>query len=162
MWRFYGDNARGVSIGFKFTPNKGKVYKIKYVDENDKTLVNIKKVLKRLKKDLNFKFEQLIRYKHFIKHKDYETEEEYRYLENSRKPIGWFINDSNGILTPFISKNIFTEQNENEKFPFSLSKIIVGPAMPERAVNICQIYYRLSFCATNDVELQISKIESYR
>ena len=162
MWRFYGDNARGVSIGFKFTPNKGKVYKIKYVDENDKTLVNIKKVLKRLKKDLNFKFEQLIRYKHFIKHKDYETEEEYRYLENSIKPIGWFINDSNGILTPFISKNIFTEQNENEKFPFSLSKIIVGPAMPERAVNICQIYYRLSFCATNDVELQISKIESYR
>lgn len=80
-------------------------------------------MLKRLKKDLNFKFEQLIRYKHFIKHKDYETEEEYRYLENSRKPIGWFINDSNGILTPFISKIFLQSKMKMKNSHFLCQKL---------------------------------------
>lgn len=44
-----------------------------------------------------------------MKLSDYSSEMEYRIMVKSEKTDGWFINRDNGILTPYIEKNIVRE-----------------------------------------------------
>ena len=55
----------------------------------------------------------LKKYQHFMKLSDYSFEMEYRIMVNSEKTDGWFINRDNGILTPYIEKNIVREVEED-------------------------------------------------
>ena len=80
----------------------------------------------------------LKKYQHFIKLSDYSSEMEYRIMVKSEKTDGWFINRDNGILTPYIEKNIVREVEEDNIYPFRLSGIILGPAFREHIPRINQ------------------------
>ena len=62
---------------------------------------------------IRFKMNLLKKYQHFMKLSDYSFEMEYRIMVNSEKTDGWFINRDNGILTPYIEKNIVREVEED-------------------------------------------------
>ena len=62
---------------------------------------------------IRFKMNLLKKYQHFMKLSDYSSEMEYRIMVNSEKTDGWFINRDNGILTPYIEKNIVREVEED-------------------------------------------------
>jgi len=166
MWRLYGDNAQGICLVFKRKDKENdELYKINYVDPENPTLAKIDEFNNLLKsKNIRFYFWLLHKYCHFIKHTDYHSEDEYRYLERSDSPDGWFVNRDNGILTPFIEKSLKQEDEDRNSYPFILQKIILGPAMRENDVNMTQVFYMIThkdeYTTVNAVST--SKIDSYR
>jgi hypothetical protein len=161
MWRLYGDNAKGVCMVFKRKDKeKDGLYKIRYIDPDKEPLKSINSFTNNLKsKGIRFHLWQLHKYCHFIKHSDYSSEEEYRLLERCEAPDGWFINRDNGILTPYIEKDL--EPTRKNNFPFQLDEIILGPAMRESKANQMQIFY-LSYQYENSIKVSLSMINSYR
>lgn len=124
MWCFYGDNARGVCMVFKRDTKKNdRLYKINYIDP-DKDLKKVTGFMRSLKaKRIRFRLNLLKNYRHFLKHVDYNTEEEYRLMVKSGKPDGWFINHENGILTPYVERELTkTGKPEAGDYPFKLKK----------------------------------------
>lgn len=108
------------------------------------------------------KVEFVANFYQIIKHADYSSEKECRLLVNSEHVDGWFVNRNKGILTAFIEKSIRKDNKPgNEKYPFRLSEIIIGPSSKEKLVNMMQIYYMV---AQNKywLSLMVSKIDSYR
>lgn len=135
MWRLYGDNARGVCLVFSLKSQQdSSLRKIKYVAEEDELILKINRLMISLKKkNINFCFNKMLSNLHFIKHKDYVDEDEYRYYLESDKPAGWYINNDNNVMTPYVEKNLFG--NGVNSFPFQLKSIILGPAMVAQDVN---------------------------
>ena len=160
MWRLYGDNAKGVCMVFKRI-NKGEdeLYKIKYIDPG-KDLSQIEQLMNALK-DINIRFtlNLLKSCRHFIKHSDYIAEAEYRKLAYSNKPDGWFVNRDNGILTPYLERDL--KEVNNVEYPFRLYKIIVGPAFVAKEANMMQLFYMSYHCGLL-LEIANSNSNSYR
>lgn len=162
MWRLYGDNARGVCLVFApKSPQDGSLRKIKYVAEGDELILKINKLMTALKeKNINFCFNKMLSNQHFIKHKDYVNEDEYRYYLESDKPAGWYINNDNNVMTPYVEKDLFG--NGANSFPFQLKSIILGPAMVAQDVNFFQIKTLLNVNRIFSINIEKSKISSYR
>lgn len=163
MWRFYGDNARGVCLVFeRDTKKNDKLYKINYIDP-EKDIKKVMGFMKALKaKRVRFRLNLLKNYRHFLKHVDYNTEEEYRLIVKSDKPDGWFINCDNGILTPYVEQKLKKAGKlEVGDYPFKLTKVIVGPAMKENIANLMQTFYYGHDCGYS-LTVAESKIKSYR
>lgn len=164
MWRFYGDNGRGICMIFERDTNKDdELYKINYVDPTKEKLTNVYDLMDILKEiGIRFRLNILQKYRHFLKHADYNTEEEYRLLVRSDKPDGWFINSDNGILTPYLEYELRkTGKQEEGDFPFKLKKVIIGPAMKEKVANLMQVFY-MGHQYGHSLEVAESKIQSYR
>lgn len=164
MWRLYGDNARGVCMVFeRVNKEDDGLYEVSYVGAESHTLEKIMKLQDALKtKKIRFRMNLLKKFQHFIKHADFASEKECRLLVNSEHANGWFVNRDNGILTPFIEKNIRDDNKPgDEKYPFRLSEIIVGPSSKENRVNMMQIFYMVAQ-KQYGLAVSVSKIFSYR
>ena len=164
MWRFYGDNGRGVCMVFERDTNKDDgLYKINYIDPAKEELTNVSDLMDTLKeKGIRFRLNLLQKYRHFLKHADYDTEEEYRLLVRSDKPDGWFVNSDNGILTPYLEFELRkTGKPDDGDYPFKLKKVIVGSAMKEMVANLMQVFY-MGHQYGYSLEVAESKIQSYR
>lgn len=164
MWRLYGDNARGVCMVFERDIKKDdELYKINYVDPTKKDLTKVVGLMETLKEGgVRFRLNLLQKYRHFLKHADYDTEEEYRLLVKRGKPDGWFVNSDNGILTPYLEFGLRKMgKPEDGDYPFKLKKVIVGPAMNEKVANLMQVFY-MSPQYGHSLEVADSKIQSYR
>ena len=160
MWRLYGDNAKGVCMVFeRVNMADDKLYKIKYINPEE-DLSKVEQLFDNLKdKNIRFSLNLLKEYRHFLKHSDYISEDEYRVLESSKKPDGWFVNCDNRILTPYLEREV--KRVDRVKYPFRLHKIIVGPAFMVKEVNIMQLFY-MSYQSGFSLEIANSTIESYR
>lgn len=164
MWRLYGDNARGVCMVFeRKDKSNDELYKIKYVHPESESLKRVSDLLEALEeKTIRFRMNLLQKNRHFLKQSDYNAEDEYRLLVNSGRPDGWFINRDNGILTPYIERNLKkSEQTVDNKYPFHLSRIILGPAIWEKYANIMQVFY-MGHQYGYYLDVSESKIDSYR
>jgi hypothetical protein len=163
MWRLYGDDAKGVCMVFKRTnKDMDKLYKIKYITSDNEGLKKVKRYMDALKsKDIRFHLWQLHQYRHFLKHSDYEAENEYRLLVKSNDPDGWFINRDNGILTPYIEKSIKNTDRPDNIYPLRLTQVILGPAIKEKFANLMQVFYLLQKSGYF-FEISLSGINSYR
>ena len=164
MWRFYGDNGRGVCMVFERDTNKDDgLYKINYIDPAKEELTKVDKLMDTLKEnDIKFRLNLLQKYRHFLKHADFNTEDEYRLLVKKGKPDGWFVNSDNGILTPYLEFELRkTGKPEDGDYPFKLKKVIVGAAMKEMVANLMQVFY-MGHQYGYSLEVAESKIQSYR
>ena len=113
-------------------------------------------------KGIRFRLDLLRKCHHFLKHADYQAEEETRLLMNSEKPDGWFINRENGILTPYVEKSIRVSDDLKEgDYPFRLRRIILGPSMKEKYANLMQVFY-LAHQHGYFLSVGESRIQSYR
>lgn len=163
MWRLYGDNGRGACMVFERKDKKNDgLFKISYVDpETD--FAKVMELLEALKeKGVRVRLNLLQRYRHFLKHADYNTEAEYRLLKHREETDGWFINRDNGILAPYVE---FTLQKSwmpiEGSYPFKLKRIIVGPANGEKMANLMQVFH-MGHQYGYSLEVAESKIQSYR
>lgn len=164
MWRLYGDNARGVCLVFERDAKKNdELYKIRYMDPESEDLKRLEGLMDTLKKKgIRFRWNLLQKYRHYLKHADYKAEDETRLLMNSEKPSGWFINRENGILTPFVERNIRkTGALEEDDYPFRLRRIILGPSIREKEANLMQVFY-LAHQFGYFLSVEESRIQSYR
>ncbi len=164
MWRFYGDNARGVCMVFERDSKRDdELYKIKYVEPAQEELSKVYDLMDALKdKGVRFQLNLLQKYRHFLKHADYDTEEECRLLVRSGKPDGWFVNGDNGILTPYLEFELRKTGNAQDgEYPFKLRRVIIGPAMKENVANLMQVFY-MGHQYGYSLEVTESKIQSYR
>lgn len=163
IWRLYGDNGRGICMVFERKDKKNDgLYKISYINpETD--LAKVVELLDALKeKGVRFRLNLLQKYRHFLKHVDYNTEAEYRVLHHSDKTDGWFINRDNGILTPYVEFSLQKSwMLEEGSYPFKLKRIIVGPANGEKIANLMQVFY-MGHQYGFSLEVGESKINSYR
>lgn len=133
MWRLYGDNARGVCMVFDRNDKKNDgLYKISYIDPMS-DLTKEDEIMEALKdKGVRLRLNLLQKFRHFMKHADYDTELEYRLLKHSEKTDGWFVHRDNGVLTPYLEFELRkTGKPGDGDYPFKLKKVIVGPAMRE-------------------------------
>lgn len=164
MWRLYGDNARGACLVFERNRRATDgLFKINYINPEGNILIKISDFLLALKdKDIKFRWNLLQKYRHYLKHSDYETEDEYRLLVTSDDPDGWFINRDNGILTPYLEREIKKSGKPAESdYPYKLNKIILGPAIQEKHVNLMQVFYLIHQYGFF-LSVEESKIISYR
>lgn len=181
LWRLYGDDAKGVCLVFNFSPNKFNssflIHKVKYASKNGvlDELDLIAEILNEVKNNTSFEFEfkKLKVWKHFFKPFEYSIEKEIRILvvddgNNEKINEGWMLTNNNSIINPFIDFRL----NDN-KSPFQLEKVIVGPKCPERITNQVQIREMISRkieeikskginSNLNGIQVKSSKIENYR
>lgn len=167
MWRWYGDDGKGVCMVFERDVVKDEdVMSVAYVDAAlQKQIDKVKRFLSDLKKEgVDFRFHLLEDYRHYIKPKEYKPEGECRMIVKTGHHDGWFIHSDNGIMTPYIEAKLVNAVNcETEGvFPYKLSKVILGPKFIEGGINKTQIRMMCMERGWWDVEIVESEIKSYR
>lgn len=165
MWRLYGDDAKGVCLEFEIVATEKRydsfiLAPVNYAEKRGKH-----KVLEMLKElsDLNIRFAELNKWKHFFKPFDYKVEEEIRlmFIDNGRYDNGvinrdWVKTSSHSILNPVVDFKLNTS-----KFPLQLRRIILGPKMPEIEVNLSQMEELISQKGYS-IKVDRSEIDNYR
>jgi hypothetical protein len=166
MWRFYGDNARGVCMVFeKYKERLEKIKDITYIKKEKSQLDGIKKLLDNLdKEEIKFRIIIIDSNCPYLKPDDFKTEKEGRLLLEVNRPDNWYINSDSGIVTPYIERKIsFNDKDMGEDyFPLKLTSIILGPEMEQMDINKYQIEYLLQKDYLWGIEISKSKITSYR
>jgi len=167
MWRWYGDDGKGVCMVFERDVEKDEEVKsVTYVDAKlQKKIDKVRVFLCDLKKEgVDFRFHLLEDYRHYIKPNEYKPEDECRVIVKTGRHDGWFVHSDNGIMTPFITARL-VDMLACEKegvFPYKLSKIILGPKFRESVINKTQIRMLCFERRWYDVEIEDSRIRSYR
>jgi hypothetical protein len=167
MWRWYGDDGKGVCMVFERDVEKDEEVKsVTYVDAKlQKKIDKIRGFLSDLKKEgVDFRFHLLEDYRHYIKPKEYKPEDECRVIVKTVRHDGWFVHSDNGIVTPYITARLVNmlECEKEGVFPYKLSKIILGPKFRESVINKTQIRMLCFERRWYDVEIEDSRIKSYR
>lgn len=167
MWRWYGDDGKGVCLVFERDVEKDEeLMTVTYVDAKlQRKIDGVKRFLDELKKEgIDFRFHLMEDYRHFVKPKEYKLESECRLMVKTGRHDGWFIHSENGIMTPFIEAKLVNHMNcETEGvFPYKLVKVILGPKFREGAINKTQIRMMCFERGWFDVEIEESEIKSYR
>ena len=167
MWRWYGDDGKGVCLVFERDVAKDEeLMSVAYVDAQlQKRIDTVRKFLSDLKKEsVDFRFHLLEDYRHYIKPREYKPEGECRMMVKSGHHDGWFIHGDNGIMTPYIEAKLVNMVNCEKEgvFPYKLSKVILGPKFREGAINKTQIQMMCFERGWWDVEIVESEIKSYR
>lgn len=169
MWRLYGDNSAGVCLVFKALNSQSVpfLYPVCYVDdEKESPITKVKSFIDKLKeKGINFTFNSLNRWYNFFKSKDYSEEQEYRLLAMEDTPTNWFVCSDNGILTPYIEKNLRSSYGSidyKQDFPLYLLKVILGSKMRGKEENIYQLRELCRNLKGFSFSVEISQKNTYR
>lgn len=167
MWRWYGDDGKGVCLVFeRFVEKDEELMSVSYVNSQlQQSIDKVGKFLGDLKKEsIDFRFHLLEDYRHYIKPKEYKPEDECRMIVRYGRHDGWFIHSENGIMTPYIEARLVNMVNcETEGvFPYRLKRVILGPKFSECAINKTQICMMCMERGWFDVEVVESEIKSYR
>lgn len=171
MWRYYGDDAKGVCMVFEpINEASDRVCSVSYLNmKSNKVPRRIENFLKSLKNQgIRFSIQSYVSKYLFIKPYEYRTEKERRLLIISDEPTG-FTAYSNNIVTPYIDRILPSSQEEylrdpQKYFPLILKKIVLGPEMKNKEENVRQIKYMLEQRLPNhkNIEVEVSKIQCYR
>lgn len=167
MWRWYGDDGKGVCLVFERDVKKDEELKtVSYVNAKlQRNIDRVSKYLDELKKeDVDFRFHQFEDYRHFIKPKEFKPESECRMIVLTGRHDGWFIHSENCIMTPFVEAKLVNAVNceKDGVFPYKLSKVILGPKFREELINKTQIRMMCFERGWFDLEIAESGIKSYR
>lgn len=165
LWRLYGDDAKGVCLGFKINSEKNNssflINKVKYANSKGelKELDFIAEIIRNVKRETNFNFEfrKLKIWRHFFKPYEYEIEKEIRILAIDNEFLekineDWVLTNSNSIINPVIDFRL-----NDLKSPFQLNEIIIGPKCPEKITNQVQIKEMI---VRKNIEIKAKKLNS--
>lgn len=159
MWRLYGNDAKGACLVFEIKSDSQKDFHIQAVSyANDQGKDSKLDIIK----DLNNRdvvFQDIDKWKHFFKSKDYSVEHEVRLLiqNKGQSKRDWIVSNDNSIITPFVEFNIFDDPG----FPLVLKEIILGPKCPEQETNKYQLQ-ELIQQNNLSVIVRASEIKNYR
>ena len=165
-WRLYGSDAEGVCLVFNVKKVKKcqfKFGKISYLDRNkppefiEKINNFFGEVLEETK--IPFAPRNFHCWAHFYKPWEYNIEKEIRliYIDDKALKKEWFLSKPYNIVNSSVEVDL-----SDENLPLKLCKVILGPKCPERDVNLKQIEVFLSASGLDDVDVDVSTIDSYR
>ena len=155
MWERYGDNYKGVCIGFKYNPLNMRP--ITYCGRNkDSFFYKLKTISERLSSEgIAIYFDFISKEQFFVKHWQFESENEIRLLKECDNKDGEFQYELYGDLISYYREY---ELKELDLEPVCLW---IGANMPNKDVNfpiICQ----LAKCHLGINEINFSKCDKYR
>lgn len=172
MWRLYGNDANGISLGFKVAdslPDGFFLAPISYA-EKDKSHPKLELVAEMQKmqiSNLRFRFERFYLWQNFFKPYDYKIEKEIRLLYTESKALSglnWSKNKE-GMITGVKLFEIDYCDKKYPLYPLELKKIILGPEFDRKQENeeILKIMLKSSRGWTEEqVEVISSEINNYR
>lgn len=166
-WRLYGDDGKGVSIGFKMEHDRNmkiKNFALGRIIYDDKLVEYFKKLIDDIRDNLHIKFgfNRFFLWKNFIKLKDYAEEKEVRLLyynydnQLKHKEVQWDLNRY-GILNTYLSFDLF-----NSEIPLSIKEITFGPKHIEENLNTKQFQKYLRVKKMQRIKIQQSDKKHYR
>lgn len=147
MWRLYGNDGGGVCLGYKvdmsIIDNKKFFFApVSYgIEKNNHPELNYIRFIKHWEeRGWSFELKRWYIWKHFFKSYLFKDEKEVRLLyiwtkENEEK-TEWIMDSTNNIVSR-ICKFPFN----NNRFPLTLDKAIIGPKCPEQESNVAQFNY---------------------
>lgn len=165
LWRFYGDNGKGMAMEISVDRNHKTINDTFFIGKvsygNDKL-----KGIKAFVKGINeigeiFGHYHLNVWKHFFKPKEYKAEQEIRifYLlpqQKDKKDLKWTITDF-GILNPYVEHSL-----KDSGTPFEIKRIIRGPAMPYTKHNRLEMKAMLVYKGFGNLDVNNSSITHFR
>ena len=173
MWRLYGQDAEGISIGYALNKDnidfdKFFIAKVSYANDvaHHKELELIGKMIDVRFQNRVFRFRKWAIWKHFFKPYEFNYENEVRLIYFDKENISnshteWIEDSKSGIISPM---KVFLL---NEEFPLILKILITGPKAHESEIN--QLQYKAMFDASNifmkdsdDLVISESSISIYR
>ena len=170
MWRFYGDDGKGVCFHFKLNKNQlqsdFKLKKIRYINENSVVTLVLKSLINFRIKSNSFRLRQIDLWQHFLKPDCFKEEEEVRLLLINKRQQSqiiipeWINNYTYGLIHPIVVFDSTKKMNIN--YPLKLEKIILGPKVSEMDVNMAQIKLLLNKIGFSSVTVEYSKQLYYR
>lgn len=169
MWRFYGDDAKGVCLVFEPLIEDHQVFEVKYDDLRATELMKIETFMTALKDEgIRFCIQSFVEKYLFIKPKEYQTEKESRIIKATIDQPEYTVY-SNNIVTPFIERTLTYNKSEvdpscDTTFPLKLTRIILGPEMKNKDINKLNLESMIQSkrIFKNNVIVDISKLKCYR
>lgn len=169
MWRFYGDNTRGIRLTYmpQPMPDGFRLAKIYYGDKinHHAGLEFLKELLKIPIGKVMFQFNHIDYWKHYFKPFDYSIEKEVRLLyekcsSNLPNQIKWIKVEEFSVTIPLALFNV-------KGFPLKIRELRLGPNMKEIETNELQLK---QLCAERNIltetdaenNISASRIDSYR
>lgn len=151
MWKLYGDQGKGICVGFKCPLNK--VRRIIYLSEKDEKLVKLRKLFMNFEKDsVYLNYPDIEKYKFITKSSQFEYESEYRYIEYCENPD----------FTSYGNLISFYNDYEINKFPLSLSSVHIGANMANKELNYPLLVDLIKTNLGSSVSVFKSKVDKFR
>ena len=175
LWRWYGNEAKGVCIKYyidfsKIDNQRFFLAPINYANkDNHPELCLLRDILNlSLGKGWHFMFNKWYRWKYFFKPYEFADEKEVRLLyipdwDIEDPEITWYKDRSNGIFSRMV--NIPIDYDDKLNYPLIIDQIILGPNSPNSNVNKNQIYFMAINCGINTTigfNVENSSIKNYR
>lgn len=162
MWRLYGEEAKGVCLTFEIKDDFSQDFLLQNISyANDKGKNNKLDLIKKLLK-AKMVFNDIDKWKHFFKSKDYSIENEIRllFMYSSTSTIvkgrDWIKTADHSIINPYVEFEI-----DSNEFPFKLTEILLGPKCPEKKTNEEQLK-ELIQQKEYSINVKSSSIKNYR
>lgn len=134
MWRFYGDNGKGVCLCF--IVNKSDVIKVVYTDKNNQKINNLSKSIGQMTKSgLNIVIEDINNNHFVVKSSSFSSEGEYRYIYNAKDDETQLAN-YNGLLSPYKDFKYDATTGLYDNLPFKLKGVLIGRNIPYYSTNM--------------------------
>lgn len=134
IWRFYGDNGKGVCLCF--IVNKSDVIKVVYTDKNNQKINNLSKSIGQMTKSgLNIVIEDINNNHFVVKSSSFSSEGEYRYIYNAKDDETQLAN-YNGLLSPYKDFKYDATTGLYDNLPFKLKGVLIGRNIPYYSTNM--------------------------
>ena len=131
MWRLYGENGRGICLGFEVPKNKIK--KIHYLSELNAGYSKLKNCVNDLLKEgISIYFKDANQFKYYTKSDGFRYEEEYRLSYTAaEEELAWA--KYGNILSPY--RDFSFIKNRCELIDIKLFSVWIGAKLPNFDVN---------------------------
>lgn len=134
MWRFYGDNGKGICLCFNV--NMADVVKVVYTDKENKQIKSLSNAIDQMTNSgLNIVIEDVNDSRFVVKSSSFRSEGEYRFIYNANDNETQLAN-YNGLLSPYKDFKYNPSNGLYEGLPFKLKGVIIGHNIPYYSTNM--------------------------
>lgn len=159
MWRLYGDNGKGVCLGF--TINREAVTKVHYINESDESCSKLKKIASELyEKNIQLIYANTDSLRYYIKSTIYNIESEYRLVWDKEEKVQ-DVAMYNGLLTPCKDFEYNRDDRTFKGVGLRLISLTIGHNIPNYESNY-PLLIALSEEKFGDLVAYPSKIRTFR
>lgn len=179
MWRFYGDDCKGVSLEYtaEIEMNWSDYFllsRVSYAREDGKhpELDFVNELSHLTIENRIFRLKRWNLWQHFFKPFEYSIEKEVRLLMLCEKFDSKVFNikriwitTSYGIITPIVVLPLKSKDQDDIPFPLQLKGVTLGCKFPEKGINsmtLRALSEDTDGIVTKDFYVKVSKIDNYR
>jgi len=159
MWRLYGDNGKGVCLGF--TIARKSVAKIRYINESDKDCCALKEIARELyEKGIEISYADADSLQYYIKSTIYNIESEYRLIWDRDEGVQ-NVAIYDGLLALYKDFEYDKDSGAFKGINLKFTTLIIGNNIPYYESNY-PLLVALSDEKYKDLRISRSEIKTFR